>query len=70
MKGAVEQKFNQWTTTNKTNWQYCPMDKLISQKEEYDKWVTWKKLESAIINKYDSFDGKPYDGIDFNRKAD
>ena len=33
------------------------MDKLISQKEEYDKWVSWKKLENAIVNKYDSFTG-------------
>mmetsp|Transcript_29225 Transcript_29225/g.38926 ORF Transcript_29225/g.38926 Transcript_29225/m.38926 type:complete len:88 (+) Transcript_29225:387-650(+) len=59
---VVAKKFNYLAGDKKTDWQYCPVDKLISQKEEYDKFMAWQKLENATINKLDPFTGQPFEG--------
>ena len=60
MRQVVQDKFSN-LSSEKTDWQYCKVEKLIQEKEEYDKMRSWKKLENATVNKFDSFTGQPFD---------
>ena len=64
IRKVVAKKFNFLAGEKNTEWQYCPVEKLIQQKEEYDKWVSWQKLENATVNKFDSFTGQPFPGTE------
>ena len=60
MRQEVAKKFNN-LSSEKTDWQYCKVEKLIQEKQAYDKMCAWKKLETATVNKFDSFTGEPFD---------
>ena len=38
MKDYVDNKLNAAGTKNDTNWMYCPVDKLLQEKAEYDRF--------------------------------
>ena len=60
MRSVVQKQFSFLTGNKRTDWQYSGSDNMVTQKAEHDKWVEGHKLEHAVVNKYDSFTGKPF----------
>ena len=39
MKNVIKNQYTQLVSNTNTDWQYCPVEQLIQQKNEYDRFV-------------------------------
>jgi len=69
VKGGIQSKFSALTGSQITDWQYCPVEQLIAQKQQYDRFVSEQKLLNTVVNKVDPFTGQPFPGTE-NKKPD
>ena len=62
MKNVIKNQYTQLVSNTNTDWQYCPVEQLIQQKNEYDRFVAEQKLLNTVVNKVDPVTGQPYPG--------
>ena len=58
MKEHVSTKMNALGPSNNTEWQYCPVNKLIQEKAMYDRFMEEQKLLNTIVNKVHPLTGE------------
>ena len=59
MQEIIRTKFHSLVGNATADWQYCPVEKLLEQKAEYDRFMEEQKLLNTVINKKDPVTGRP-----------
>lgn len=58
MKNVVSKKINALGPSKNTDWQYCPVNKLIQEKKMYDRFMEEQRMLNTVVNKVHPITGE------------